>query len=90
MKAMEIRRYGQHDARRRLDSRPSFRISISKRGQKFGWEQSCLSKRTQGLEALAGAGGIEPPNGGIKVSLIIQQFQGVFGRNSQNALQQSQ
>jgi hypothetical protein len=84
MKAMEIRRYGQHDARRRLDSRPSFRISISKRGQ------SCLSKRTQGLEALAGAGGIEPPNGGIKISLIIQQFQGVFGRNSQNTLQQSQ
>jgi hypothetical protein len=25
---------------------------------------------------LAGAGGIEPPNGGIKISLIIQLLQG--------------
>jgi hypothetical protein len=29
---------------------------------------------------VAGAGGIEPPNGGIKISLIIQRFQGVFGK----------
>ena len=29
---------------------------------------------------MAGAGGIEPPNGGIKISLIIQRFQGVFGK----------
>jgi hypothetical protein len=29
---------------------------------------------------LAGDGGIEPPNGGIKISLIIQRFQGVFGK----------
>jgi hypothetical protein len=35
---------------------------------------------------VAGAGGIEPPNGGIKISLIIQRFQGVFGKNGQNAL----
>jgi hypothetical protein len=26
----------------------------------------------------AGAGGIEPPNGGIKISLIIQRFQGAL------------
>jgi hypothetical protein len=36
--------------------------------------------------ALAGAGGIEPPNGGIKVSLIIQRFQGAFGRKAKNGL----
>jgi hypothetical protein len=36
-------------------------------------------------EWLAGAGGIEPPNGGIKISLIIQRFQGAFGKNAKNA-----
>jgi len=35
---------------------------------------------------LAGAGGIEPPNGGIKIRLIIQRFQGAFEKNSQNGL----
>jgi hypothetical protein len=35
---------------------------------------------------LAGAGGIEPPNGGIKISLIIQRFQGAFGKNGPNTL----
>jgi hypothetical protein len=35
---------------------------------------------------LAGAGGIEPPNGGIKISLIIQGFQGAFGKNAEKAL----
>jgi hypothetical protein len=35
------------------------------------------------VEAAAVAGGIEPPNGGIKISLIIQRFQGAFGRNGQ-------
>jgi hypothetical protein len=35
---------------------------------------------------MAGAGGIEPPNGGIKISLIIQRIQGVFGKMSENAL----
>jgi len=29
---------------------------------------------------VAGAGGIEPPNGGIKIRLIIQRFQGAFGK----------
>jgi hypothetical protein len=29
---------------------------------------------------LDGAGGIEPPNGGIKISLIIQRFQSAFGK----------
>jgi hypothetical protein len=29
---------------------------------------------------LAGAGGIEPPNGGIKIRLIILLFQDVFGK----------
>jgi hypothetical protein len=29
---------------------------------------------------LASAGGIEPPNGGIKISLIIQRFQGAPGK----------
>jgi hypothetical protein len=32
-------------------------------------------------EWLAGAGGIEPPNGGIKISLIIQRFQGALEDN---------
>jgi hypothetical protein len=36
-------------------------------------------------ECLAGAGGIEPPNGGIKISLIIQRFQSAFGKKAQNA-----
>jgi hypothetical protein len=35
---------------------------------------------------LAGAGGIEPPNGGIKIRSIIQRFQGAFGKNGQNRL----
>ena len=35
---------------------------------------------------LAGAGGIEPPNGGIKIRLIIQRFQRAFGKNGQNTL----
>jgi hypothetical protein len=38
---------------------------------------------------LAGAGGIEPPNGGIKISLIIQRFQGALEK-TKNALQQFQ
>jgi len=29
---------------------------------------------------LAGAGGIEPPNGGIKTSLIIRWFQSALGK----------
>jgi hypothetical protein len=32
---------------------------------------------------LAGAPGFEPGNGGIKISLIIQLFQGAFGKKSQ-------
>jgi hypothetical protein len=35
---------------------------------------------------LAGAGGIEPPNGGIKIRLIIQRSQCAFGKNAENAL----
>jgi hypothetical protein len=35
---------------------------------------------------LAGAGGIEPPNGGIKISLIIQRIQCAFGKNPENPL----
>jgi hypothetical protein len=31
---------------------------------------------------LAGAGGIEPPSGGIKIRLIIQRFQGAFGKTA--------
>ena len=42
-----------------------------------------LAERTN---ALAGAGGIEPPNGGIKIRLIIQRFQDAFGKNVKNAL----
>jgi hypothetical protein len=34
-------------------------------------------------DELAGAGGIDPPNGGIKISLIIQRFQEAFGKNGQ-------
>ena len=40
--------------------------------------------RTQ--DGLAGAGGFEPPNAGIKIRLIIQQFQGAFGKKARNAL----
>ena len=36
--------------------------------------------------SLAGAPGFEPGNGGIKISLIIQQFQGAFGKSSQDTL----
>jgi hypothetical protein len=36
--------------------------------------------------ALAGAGGIEPPNGGIKIRLKIQRFEGAFGKKARNAL----
>jgi cold shock CspA family protein len=32
------------------------------------------------FNCLAGAGGIEPPNGGIKIRLIILLFQDVFGK----------
>ncbi|MDI3564012.1 hypothetical protein [Bradyrhizobium sp. Arg816] len=39
---------------------------------------------------LAGAGGIEPPNGGIKTRLIMQRFQSAFGKMGQNALQKYQ
>jgi hypothetical protein len=35
---------------------------------------------------LAGAGGIEPPNGGIKISLIVQQFQDAFGKKTSKAV----
>jgi hypothetical protein len=37
-----------------------------------------------------GAGGIEPPNGGIKIRLVIQRFQGASGRNRRNTLQHFQ
>jgi hypothetical protein len=37
-------------------------------------------------EALAGAGGIEPPNGEIKIRSIIQRFQGAFGKKTKNAV----
>jgi hypothetical protein len=40
-----------------------------------------------GQEELAGAGGIEPPNGGIKISLIIQRSQEAFGKRWQNTRQ---
>jgi hypothetical protein len=33
-----------------------------------------------------GGRGIEPPNGGIKISLIIQRFQCAFGKNPENPL----
>jgi hypothetical protein len=72
MKAMAIRGYGQHDARRRL-------VRLSTELQKLYFQTrpeirlgtELFIQRTQGLEPLAGAGGIEPPNGGIKISLII-------------------
>jgi hypothetical protein len=34
---------------------------------------------------LAGAGGIEPPNGGIKICLIIQRFQDAFEKMAKTA-----
>ncbi|WP_156402923.1 MULTISPECIES: hypothetical protein [unclassified Bradyrhizobium] len=42
-------------------------------------EQGCFHTKISAL-ALAGAGGIEPPNGGIKIRLIILLFQDVFGK----------
>jgi hypothetical protein len=45
-----------------------------------------LGEPGQTHEWLAGAGGIEPPNGGIKISLIIQRFQGAFGKKAEKAL----
>jgi hypothetical protein len=33
-------------------------------------------------QTVAGAGGIEPPNGRIKICVIIQRFQGAFGKMS--------
>jgi hypothetical protein len=37
---------------------------------------------TKTAQDLAGAPGLEPGNGGIKISLIIQQFQGAFGKTA--------
>jgi hypothetical protein len=34
---------------------------------------------------LAAAGRIGRPNGGIKIGLIIQRFQGAFGKKAKNA-----
>jgi hypothetical protein len=39
-----------------------------------------VNKWGQCQQRVAGAGGIEPPNGGIKIRLIIQRFQGAFGK----------
>jgi hypothetical protein len=41
-------------------------------------EKVCKNK-----DLLAGAPGFEPGNGGIKISLIIEQFQGAFGKNDE-------
>jgi hypothetical protein len=38
------------------------------------------------IRLLAGAGGIEPPNSGIKISWNMQRNQGAFGKKHQNAL----
>jgi hypothetical protein len=49
-----------------------------------------LDKRGQQLSGLgAGWGGIEPPNGGITINLIIQRFQGAFEK-AKNTLWQFQ
>jgi hypothetical protein len=48
--------------------------------------QADFSVFSRVVGVLAGAGGIEPPNGGIKISLIIQRFQSAFGKKAQNAL----
>jgi len=42
--------------------------------------QADFSVFSRVVGGLAGAGGIEPPNGGIKISLIIQRLQGAFGK----------
>jgi hypothetical protein len=42
-------------------------------------------KRPSSAESRAGPGGIEPPNGGIKIRLVIQRFQGTFEKNAKNA-----
>jgi hypothetical protein len=51
--------------------------------QRPTWADFAVSSGACG--GLAGAGGIEPPNGGIKIRLIIQRFQGAFGKNTKNA-----
>jgi hypothetical protein len=52
----------------------------SKRAKAGHWRAflAILEKVSRTPEWLAGAEGIEPPNGGIKISLIIQRFQGAF------------
>ena len=45
-------------------------------------EQSAIKQAI----SMAGAGGIEPPNGGIKISLIVQQFQDAFGKKTSKAV----
>jgi hypothetical protein len=47
----------------------------------------CVLKAESPHLMLAGAGGIEPPNGGIKISLIIQRFQGALEKETKDALQ---
>jgi hypothetical protein len=49
-------------------------------------ENKLVPLENSGCWVLAGAGGIEPPNGGIKISLIIQLFQSAFGKKAEKAL----
>jgi hypothetical protein len=44
---------------------------------------------TKMAQDLAGAPGLEPGNGGIKISLIIQQFQGAFRKTAKTRGQAS-
>jgi hypothetical protein len=62
----------------------------SEKSRDFRACEAQVADYCQTQDWVAGAGGIEPPNGGIKISLIIQQFQGAFGKNGENTLQQSQ
>ncbi|MCC8946535.1 hypothetical protein H8A97_15785 [Bradyrhizobium sp. Arg62] len=62
---------------------------IRPKWRRGGWQKTIpLLKSTACL--LAGAGGIEPPNGGIKTCLFIQRFQRTFGKKQRIAPQQYQ
>jgi hypothetical protein len=51
----------------------------------FGPAQSASNNELSALSP-SWAEGIKPSNGGIKISLIIQGFQGAFGKKAKNAL----
>jgi hypothetical protein len=65
---------------------PGLRITNYTRGYGFlPAVRNCAPGRND-ENWLAGAGGIEPPNGGIKIRLNIKRFQGAFGKKAKVTL----